>query len=171
MRRDWIIFNHPQKKDYAHLIEYAQSETDGFKVIQLKESEIHHRDGFNLTDDGGSLEETLDQANYCIYCHKQERDSCSRGLHDKEGNVQKNPLGEVLQGCPLDEKISEMNELKSNALLIAPLAVAIIDNPMLAATGHRICNDCMKSCIYQKQDPVDIPKIETHILRDVLNLP
>ena len=25
------------------------------------------------------------------------------------------------------------------------------------ATGHRICNDCMKACIYQKQEPVDIP--------------
>lgn len=89
----------------------------------------------------------------------------------KRGGVKNNPLGEELHGCPLDEKISEMNELKSNALLIAPLAVAIIDNPMLAATGHRICNDCMKSCIYQKQDPVNIPKVETHILRDVLDLP
>jgi hypothetical protein len=28
---------------------------------------------------------------------------------------------------------------------------------MAAATGHRICNDCMKSCIFQKQEPVDIP--------------
>ena len=31
------------------------------------------------------------------------------------------------------------------------LAVAMIDNPFVASTGHRICNDCMKSCIYQKQ--------------------
>ena len=42
---------------------------------------------------------------------------------------------------------------------------------MVAATGHRICNDCMKSCIYQKQDPVDIPQVETRTLRDVLALP
>jgi len=40
-----------------------------------------------------------------------------------------------------------------------------------AATGHRICNDCMKSCIYQKQDPVNIPQIETGVLTDVLHLP
>src|SRR5207237_9805737 len=40
-----------------------------------------------------------------------------------------------------------------------------------AATGHRICNDCMKSCIYQKQDPVDIPQAETRVLKDVLALP
>jgi NADPH-dependent glutamate synthase beta subunit-like oxidoreductase/NAD(P)H-flavin reductase len=41
----------------------------------------------------------------------------------------------------------------------------------MAATGHRICNDCMKACIYQKQDPVDIPQAETSVLKDVLSLP
>src|SRR5690606_3785027 len=45
------------------------------------------------------------------------------------------------------------------------------DNPMCPATGHRICNDCMKGCIYQKQDPVNIPQIETRVLTDVLALP
>ena len=76
-----------------------------------------------------------------------------------------------MNGCPLDEKISEMNYLKSRANIIGSLAVAIIDNPMLAATGHRICNDCMKACIYQKQQPVNIPQVETRVLKDVLNLP
>ena len=42
---------------------------------------------------------------------------------------------------------------------------------MAAGTGHRICNDCMKACIYQKQDPVDIPQVETRTLKDVLELP
>jgi NADPH-dependent glutamate synthase beta subunit-like oxidoreductase len=46
-----------------------------------------------------------------------------------------------------------------------------VDNPMAAATGHRICNDCMKACIYQKQEPVDIPQAETRTLKDVLELP
>ncbi|MBI3915408.1 MAG: FAD-dependent oxidoreductase, partial [Betaproteobacteria bacterium] len=36
---------------------------------------------------------------------------------------------------------------------------------------HRICNDCMKACIYQKQDPVNIPEAETRTLKDVLELP
>ena len=47
----------------------------------------------------------------------------------------------------------------------------MIDNPMCPGTGHRICNDCMKSCIFQKQDPVNIPQIETGALTDVLWLP
>ena len=29
----------------------------------------------------------------------------------------------------------------------------------------------MKACIYQKQEPVDIPQIETRTLKDVLALP
>ena len=76
-----------------------------------------------------------------------------------------------LNGCPLDEKISEMNVVKQDGNPIGALAIVIIDNPMAAGTGHRICNDCMKSCIYQKQDPVDIPQIETRTLKDVLDLP
>jgi len=51
------------------------------------------------------------------------------------------------------------------------LAIVVIDNPMAAGTGHRICNDCMKSCIFQKQEPVDIPQVETRSLKDVLELP
>ena len=49
--------------------------------------------------------------------------------------------------------------------------MVMVDNPMCPATGHRICNDCMKACIYQKQDPVNIPQIETRVLTDVLDLP
>ena len=64
-----------------------------------------------------------------------------------------------------------MNILKSQGYNIAALAVITIDNPLVAATGHRICNDCMKACIYQKQDPVNIPSTETQILKEVLDLP
>jgi NAD(P)H-flavin reductase/NADPH-dependent glutamate synthase beta subunit-like oxidoreductase len=42
---------------------------------------------------------------------------------------------------------------------------------MCPGTGHRICNDCMKACIYQKQEPVNIPQIETGVLTDVLRMP
>src|SRR6185436_12089545 len=69
------------------------------------------------------------------------------------------------------EKISEFHTLKATGHAISALAVITIDNPMAAATGHRICNDCMKSCIYQKQEPVNIPQAETRTLKDVLELP
>ena len=61
--------------------------------------------------------------------------------------------------------------LKAEGVPLGAFAVMTVDNPMVAATGHRICNDCMKSCVYQKQDPVDIPQAETRTLKDVLALP
>ena len=82
-----------------------------------------------------------------------------------------NPLGIELGGCPLDEKISEMHMLRKAGDAIGALALVMLDNPMCPGTGHRICNDCMKSCIYQKQEPVNIPQIETGVLTDVLQMP
>jgi len=107
-------------------------------------------------------------AKYCIYCHKQGKDSCSKGFHHI--NPEKYPK-KAKDGCPLKQKISEMNFLKDMGLNIAALATIVIDNPMVASTGHRICNDCMKTCIYQKQEPVNVPLIETNILEKVLELP
>jgi NADPH-dependent glutamate synthase beta subunit-like oxidoreductase/NAD(P)H-flavin reductase len=130
------------------------------------------REGFDLTDHGYSLLRIASEVNYCIYCHNQKKDSCRTGLHDKTTNkIKVDELGLELEGCPLDQKISEMNFLKNINFNLASLAMAIIDNPMIAGTGHRICNDCMKACIYQKQEPVDIPQIESRILKDVLSLP
>lgn len=151
-----ILFKHPAKLDYDNLVE-------------LNKQHHVYRDGFSLTQNLPELPAVLDQANYCIHCHNQGKDSCSKGLFDKQG-IKENVFGAELKGCPLKEKISEMNLLKSQGYVIAPLAVAVIDNPMLAATGHRICNDCMKSCIYQKQEPVNIPQIESGVLNDVLKM-
>src|SRR5674476_1334959 len=64
-----------------------------------------------------------------------------------------------------------MNLVAVEGHMLGALAIAVIDNPMCAATGHRICNDCMKACIYQKQEPVDIPQIETRVLKNVMALP
>ncbi|MBL8676178.1 MAG: FAD-dependent oxidoreductase [Alphaproteobacteria bacterium] len=102
-----------------------------------------------------SEEYTLDQAHYCILCHNQEKDSCSKSA----------------KGCPLKQKISEMNTLRVQGSVLGALATIMIDNPMVAATGYRICNDCSKACIFEKQEPVNIPSIETQTLESVLNFP
>jgi len=128
------------------------------------------RDGFALTDRRQPLRRVQDEVDYCIYCHDRDKDSCSKGLRAKDGTIKSNALGIPLTGCPLDEKISEAHYLQRAGDTLASLVVVTIDNPMLPGTGHRICNDCMKACIYQKQDPVNIPLIETSILFDVLSL-
>jgi NADPH-dependent glutamate synthase beta subunit-like oxidoreductase len=93
------------------------------------------------------------------------------GASGETAKVAVNPLGIELNGCPLDEKISEMHALRKAGDAIGALALVVLDNPMCPGTGHRICNDCMKACIYQKQEPVNIPQIETGVLTDVLRLP
>ncbi len=149
------LFDIPQKRDLNQLIP--------------EEIKTHQRDGFDLTDKGLSREQSLDQANYCLYCHERKKDSCATGLPKK--NPSSPESYRDLDGCPLEEKISEMNLLKSQGLSLAALCVVTIDNPLVAATGHRICNDCSAACIFQKQDPVNIPGVETQNLKDVLNLP
>ncbi|MCW3477072.1 FAD-dependent oxidoreductase [Limobrevibacterium gyesilva] len=172
LHRAGTLFRVPHKVDPQHLVPVQTIERDGVTMLRLPEHEWRQRDGFALTDPGMGPQQVLDQMNYCIWCHSQGKDSCSKGLKDrKTGAFQKSSFGVTLVGCPLEEKISEMHALRAQGHLLGAFATIAVDNPMMAATGHRICNDCMKACIYQKQDPVDIPQAETSVLKDVLTLP
>ena len=174
-----VLFKVPKKTDPMTVIDHAidrQVSEDGVATFTIKPEHIRRRQGFRLTDQGTDLNGALDQANYCIWCHKQGKDSCSTGLKEKpaaDGTVafKKTVFGIRQAGCPLEEKISEFHMAKVAGQAIGALAIITVDNPLAAATGHRICNDCMKSCIYQKQEPVNIPQAETRTLKDVLELP
>jgi NADPH-dependent glutamate synthase beta subunit-like oxidoreductase/NAD(P)H-flavin reductase len=169
--RSGVLFKLPAKVDPYHLVPAETVERHGVTMMQLPEHHRRRREGFRLTDPGTDLVGALDETNYCIWCHNQGKDSCSRGLKEKDGGYRKSPFGVTLAGCPLEEKISEFHALKSEGVAVGALAMIVVDNPVVAATGHRICNDCMKACIYQKQEPVDIPQAETRTLKDVLELP
>lgn len=164
-----ILFSIHKKIDYENLVSFLKKEVDEVEV--LYSNEVKRRYGFDLTSKKVSLNKALDNAHYCIFCHKQSKDSCSKGLINDDNTFKKSPLRVELHGCPLEQKISEMNLVKSEGYSIASLAIVMIDNPLCAATGNRICNDCINSCIYQKQEPVNVPVVETRILDDVLNLP
>jgi NADPH-dependent glutamate synthase beta subunit-like oxidoreductase/NAD(P)H-flavin reductase len=167
-----ILFQLPRKTQALDLVATQTTAAPGAPALEAPPGLHKERDGFDLTDPGCDLAGALDQAHYCIGCHNQGKDSCSKGLRNRDGaGFQRSPLGVLLAGCPLEERISEFLDLKSRGLPLAALAMIVLDNPMVAATGHRICNDCMKACIYQKQTPVDIPQAETRALRDVLELP
>ena len=172
-----VLFKVPHKLDIQNLVPVQTINTGGYSEHRFDVSRLRQRDGFKLTDHGTDLTGALDEANYCIWCHEQGKDSCSKGLREKGAtgrgaqSFKKSPFGITLAGCPLEEKISEFHKAKTEGLSIGALAIIAIDNPMVAATGHRICNDCMKACIYQKQEPVNIPQAETRTLKDVLELP
>jgi len=168
-----VLFRSPRKLDLMRLVPVHTEASNGVTRHTLGDDHRRRREGFALTDPGTDLVGALDETNYCIWCHEQGKDSCSKGLKEKApaAGYRKTPFGVPLAGCPLEERISEFQLLKSRGQPVAALAVICVDNPMVAATGHRICNDCMKSCIYQKQDPVNIPQAETRTLKDVLKLP
>ncbi|HWE76322.1 MAG TPA: FAD-dependent oxidoreductase [Stellaceae bacterium] len=169
---DSILFKIPHRLDMNRLVPVTTIVHEGVTMLHLPDDHHRHREGFALTDPGMDLIHALDHANYCIWCHNQGKDSCSHGMKDKKaGGFASTVFGVTLNGCPLEEKISEMNLVKARGNSIGAMAIAAIDNPMMAGTGHRICNDCMKACIYQKQDPVDIPQVETRTLKDVLAMP
>ncbi|MDP2397476.1 MAG: FAD-dependent oxidoreductase [Burkholderiales bacterium] len=174
---DGVLFKAPHKLDMQNLVPVQTDAGKGYTEHRFDVSKLRLREGFKLTDHGSDLTGALDEANYCIWCHEQGKDSCSKGLREKaasgrgEASFKKSPFGITLAGCPLEEKISEFHKAKTEGLAIGALAIIAVDNPVVAATGHRICNDCMKACIYQKQEPVNIPQAETRTLKDVLELP
>lgn len=148
-----LLFRLPRKINPDFLIPLKK---EGKALISAHQTQ---RKGFDCTDPGVTIEEALDQANYCILCHNQAKDSCAKGHSEKA------------KGCPLGQKISEMNTLRTQGFVVGALAMIMVDNPMVAATGRRICNDCEKACIFQKQEAVDIPSIESQTLDSVLHLP
>ena len=165
----WVSLAMPQATDYFKLVPVVPVQGDDAGRAQGA-ADARRRDGFDLTDTRPDLRHTMDQVDYCVYCHDHSGDFCSRGFPAKEGEgFRSNPLEVPLSGCPLEERISEAHTLKRDGYTLGALAMIMLDNPLLPATGHRICNDCMKSCIYQKQDAVNIPEIETRILTDVLD--
>ena len=170
--RGWQCLRMPRRMEFHALVDHEIEQKPGYACWAAPPGTRRRRDGFRLTDRRGSLREILYETEHCIYCHERGTDSCSHGMRARKGSgFRKNPLDIALTGCPLEEKVSEMNLLKRRGDNIAALALVTLDNPMCPGTGHRICNDCMKACIYQKKDPVNVPQIETRVLTDVLSMP
>ncbi|MFO0741315.1 MAG: FAD-dependent oxidoreductase [Labilithrix sp.] len=168
----WPSLRVAKAVDHQHLVELRRPEPKLPELFVGPDEERRERDGFPLTDRRGDPRQVEQEIDYCIYCHERDKDSCSKGLRDNKANeIKKNPLGVALDGCPLDEKIGEMHVIRRGGDALGALAIVTIDNPMCPGTGHRICNDCMKACVFQKQEPVNIPQIETRVLTEVLSLP
>jgi len=169
--RHWASFRFPETLDHFNLVQLQRPKADMTEEFIGPDVRLRRRDGFALTDPRMNPREILSEIHYCILCHERDKDTCAKGIKTADGKVSNNALGIPLAGCPLDEKISEMHYMRKNGDAIGALALVMISNPMCPGTGHRICNDCMKACIYQKQDPVNIPQIETAVLTDTLDLP
>jgi NADPH-dependent glutamate synthase beta subunit-like oxidoreductase/NAD(P)H-flavin reductase len=170
--RLWPSMQVPKALDYDHLVEVVRPDATIPELFVGPSHERRQRTDFSLTDRRMQARAVEAEIEYCMLCHDRDKDSCSKGMLDsKTGEYKKNPLGVALTGCPLGEKISEMHAMRQAGELLAAMALIAIDNPMCPGTGHRICNDCMKACIFQKQEPVNIPQVETRVLTETLALP
>jgi len=168
----WPSLHAPKNLDYNALVQIRRPTKEIPELFVGPDHERRERDGFKLSDRRATAREVEQEIDYCLYCHGRDKDSCSKGLREnKTGEIKANPLGVPLNGCPLEEKISEMHVMRRDGDPLAALSLVCIDNPMCPGTGHRICNDCMKACVFQKQEPVNIPQIETRVLSEVLGLP
>src|SRR5690606_23013178 len=86
-----VLFKSPAKLDPYHLLSLVTENRDGYIVHKL--DHLRHREGFSLlTDAGTDLVGALDEANYCIWCHEQGKDSCSKGLLQKSKEVNSPPV-------------------------------------------------------------------------------
>src|SRR5207249_1126612 len=92
--------------DFLRLIPVEHEQRHGVDMWRMPADHLRRREGFALTDPGTDLAGGLDQANYCIWCHEQQKDSCSSGMPEKkpvEGSTapfKKSPFGVILAGCP-----------------------------------------------------------------------
>jgi hypothetical protein len=126
----WLSYVRPHKMDFQQLVPLERPRADLPELARGPEARLRHRDGFHLTDPRMTRAEYLREVDYCIFCHPREKDSCAHGFAEKGGGFKKNPLGISLEGCPLDERISEMHTLCNEGYVIGALAMIMLDNPM-----------------------------------------
>ncbi len=73
-----------------------------------------------------------------------QRDACSKGPQgpqDRRATRSRRSRSRS-PACPLEEKTPEMHAtLKAQGVALGAFAIIAVDNPMVAGTGHRICND------------------------------
>ncbi|MES1258179.1 MAG: pyridine nucleotide-disulfide oxidoreductase, partial [Acidobacteriota bacterium] len=112
--KDGILFKTPHKLDMFHLVPAQEVPSNGLSQLQFGPDHWRDREGFQLTDPGMDLLHVLDQTHYCIKCHNQGKDSRSHGLKEKDGAFKSSVFGVKLAGCPLEEKISEMNVVREH---------------------------------------------------------
>jgi hypothetical protein len=156
----WPTLKAPHNIDPEKLVKLRRPDEKFPELFVGPEDELRPRDGFALTDRRMKPRQIEQEIDYCLLCHDRDKDSCSKGLREaKTKALKKNGLGVTLAGCPLGEKISEMHMMRAEGDALAGLALICVDNPMLPGTGHRICNDCMKACVFQKQEPVNSPDV------------
>jgi hypothetical protein len=81
-----VLFKIPHKIEPEHLVPIETATVGGIASLCFPQARLRQREGFALTDSGTGIEGALDQANYCIWCHNQGKDSCAGAFAKRAGN-------------------------------------------------------------------------------------
>ena len=158
----WAIF-HPlgrrKHKDDVLFFITSASNIDFVKMEPFVVKEQTLYPSFELREQKISDDFCGFHKSYCLYCHKNGKDFCR--TENKQAKK---------AGCPLGQKISQMNFFCANGFDVIAFILVVLDNPLCILTGHRICNDCKAACIFQKQTQVDVPSIESELVLKILSL-
>ena len=147
-------------------------ERDGVTMLRLPEHDWRERDGFALTDAGMNDRQALEPDRLLHLLPRPRQGlvlarACATTRRARSRRTRSASRSTAARSTRRSARCTDARD--GDAL--GALALVCIDNPMLPGTGHRICNDCMKACVFQKQEPVNIPQIETRVLTEVLGLP
>ena len=81
--RRGVLFKAPHKLDPQHLVPRRRpTQRRLFRATVCRTRTAPAR-GLRADRSGTDLAGALDEANYCIWCHEQGKDSCSKGLREK----------------------------------------------------------------------------------------
>ena len=171
--RHWVVFRFPETLDPMHLVHVVTARRRRFPSRwSVRTRSCAAATGFKLTDQRYSTREVLSEIHYCVLCHERDKDTLLEG-HSRQGRRghDQRARHRARRLSARREDLRDARAAQARRRASARWRSSTIDNPMCPGTGHRICNDCMKACIYQKQEPVNIPQIETGVLTDVLKMP
>ncbi len=88
--------------------------SSGVAKLRLPEENWRHREGFQLTDAGMGLTARSIRRTTASSATTRARIAAPPGSRKKTASSRKRVFGVTLAGCPLDEKISEMNVVKQH---------------------------------------------------------
>ena len=96
--RYWEVFHLQQKVDFQNLVEQDYPNSNDTHFFQGPKETYRNRVGFGLTDFRYDHTQIISETDLCIFCHNQNRDSCAKGVTDKQGGIKTNPPGYRIEG-------------------------------------------------------------------------
>ena len=130
------LFKQPTKHDPLHLVPAHPADEDGIVKLRYEPDQLRHREGFALTDSGTDLVSGgLDEIHYCIFCHHQGKDSCSKESHRQEDRRFRQECA-GRGGDRLSARRTHLRDARSQGAGTCRrgAGISIIDNPMVSNT-------------------------------------